>query len=31
MQDNYNKFLEAEDKAKEEKEMATSTTYTITN
>jgi hypothetical protein len=31
MEDNYNKFVEAEQKAKEEKELATSTTYTITN
>jgi hypothetical protein len=31
MEDNYNKFLEAEQKAKDEKDLATSTTYTITN
>lgn len=31
MKDNYNKFLEKEQQVKEEQEMATSTTYTITN
>jgi len=31
MEANYNKFLESEKKAKEQKELATSTTYTITN
>ena len=31
MEENYNKFLESEKKAQEQKELATSTTYTITN
>ena len=31
MEENYQKFKEAENKAQEEKELATSTTYTITN
>lgn len=31
MEENYNKFKEAEQKAKQEKDLATSTTYTITN
>ena len=31
MEDNYKKFLETQEKANEQKELATSTTYTITN
>jgi hypothetical protein len=31
MEQNYKKFLDAEEKAKQEKDLATSTTYTITN
>jgi hypothetical protein len=31
MEENYKKFLETQEKAKEQKELATSTTYTITN
>ena len=31
MEKNYQKFLDVEQKAKKEKELATSTTYTITN
>jgi hypothetical protein len=31
MEENYNKFVESEKKAQEEKELATSTTYTMTN
>jgi hypothetical protein len=31
MEENYNKFVESEKKAQEQKELATSTTYTMTN
>ena len=31
MEQNYQKFLEAEQQAKQQKELATSTTYTITD
>jgi hypothetical protein len=31
MEQNYKKFLDAEQQAKQQKELATSTTYTITD